>query len=149
VTDSAGGARRKRRRASRATGPPQVRGADMASPGVAGSAVHGTGVPPAAGATDGESGTTDGVAADGGAAGATGGAAGTGAGGGARPRRAPRKRADAGGDRGLRDLVGAGPSQVGPVGAARARDMNRPTAEELLEAEREVQVVRRNWRPPS
>jgi hypothetical protein len=142
VTEPTGGARRKRRRASRASGPPQVRGAGTEAPGVAGSAGHGTGGPAAAGAAGGG-------ATDGGAAGVTDGAAGTGAGAGTRPRRAPRKRADAGGDRGLRDLVGAGPSQVGPVGAARARDINRPTAEELLEAERDVQVVRRNWRPPS
>jgi hypothetical protein len=62
---------------------------------------------------------------------------------GARPRtgdRGPR-------DRGLRDLVGAGPSQVGVSGALRARDVNRPTDDDLAEAERTVQIVRRHWKP--
>jgi hypothetical protein len=60
-------------------------------------------------------------------------------------RRAPR---EAGGERGLRDLVGAGRSQVGVSGALRARDVNRPTAEDLAAAEDEVVIVRRNWKPP-
>jgi hypothetical protein len=47
----------------------------------------------------------------------------------------------------LRDLVGAGRSQVGVDGALRARDVNRPTDEELAEAERDVVIVRRNWKP--
>jgi hypothetical protein len=50
-------------------------------------------------------------------------------------------------DRGLRDLVGAGPSQLGVSRAMRGRDLDRPTDAELAEAEREVQIVRRNWRP--
>ena len=51
-------------------------------------------------------------------------------------------------ERGLRDLVGAGPSQLGPVRAMRARDANRPTAEDLTEAEQDVAIVRRHWKPP-
>jgi hypothetical protein len=47
----------------------------------------------------------------------------------------------------LRDLVGGAPSQVGVDGALRARDVNRPTADDLAEAERDVVVVRRHWRP--
>jgi hypothetical protein len=53
------------------------------------------------------------------------------------------------GERGLRDLVGAGHSQLGVSGALRGRDVNRPTEEDLAEAEREVQVVRRHWTPPA
>ena len=34
----------------------------------------------------------------------------------------------------LRGLVGAGPSQVGIVGALRARDVSRPTAEDVARA---------------
>jgi hypothetical protein len=50
-------------------------------------------------------------------------------------------------ERALRDLAGATPSQVGVQGALRARDVNRPTPADLAEAERDVQIVRRNWRP--
>ena len=50
-------------------------------------------------------------------------------------------------ERGLRELVGAGPSQLSPGRALRGRDVNRPTEDELAEAEREVVVVRRNWQP--
>jgi hypothetical protein len=62
----------------------------------------------------------------------------------ARKRRAPRESSV---DRGLRDLVGAGNSQLGVDGALRARDVNRPTAEELAQAERDVVIVRRHWKP--
>jgi hypothetical protein len=55
----------------------------------------------------------------------------------------------AGRDRGLRELVGAGPSQVGLSKALRARDVNRPTDEDLADAERELVIVRRNWKPRS
>jgi hypothetical protein len=51
-------------------------------------------------------------------------------------------------DRGLRDLVGAGPSQLGVSGALRARDVNRPSEDELAAAERDVAIVRRHWTPP-
>ena len=51
-------------------------------------------------------------------------------------------------ERGLRNLVGAGSSQLGVSGALRGRDVNRPTYEDLAEAEREVVIVRRNWKPP-
>lgn len=60
------------------------------------------------------------------------------------PRRVPR---DGGPDRGLRDLVGAGRSQVGVDGALRARDVNRPTEDDLAEAEAQLVIVRRNWKP--
>ena len=46
------------------------------------------------------------------------------------------------GDRGLRDLVGAGPSQLGVSGALRGRDVNRPTDADLAEAERDIVIVR-------
>jgi hypothetical protein len=32
--------------------------------------------------------------------------------------------------------------------ALRARDVNRPTAEDLAEAEQTIQLVRTSWRPP-
>jgi hypothetical protein len=60
-----------------------------------------------------------------------------------RKRRPPRD----GTERGLRDLVGAGRSQVGVSGALRARDVNRPTDDDMAEAEREIVIVRRNWKP--
>ena len=65
-----------------------------------------------------------------------------------------RRASDPGGtrdpaERGMRDLVGAGHSQVGVDGALRARDVNRPSAEDLAEAERTVTIVRRHWKPPS
>ena len=56
------------------------------------------------------------------------------------------RRADL--ERGLRGIVGAGPSQVGIVGAMRARDAARPTAEDLAAAERDVVIVRRHYVPP-
>jgi hypothetical protein len=49
----------------------------------------------------------------------------------------------------MRDLVGSGHSQLGVDGALRGRDVNRPTAEDLAEAERTVTIVRRNWKPPT
>jgi hypothetical protein len=51
-------------------------------------------------------------------------------------------------DRGMRALVGAGPSQLGVEGALRGRDVNRPTEADLAEAERDVVIVRRHWTPP-
>ena len=61
---------------------------------------------------------------------------------GKQPRR--RDRDSAGG---LRDLVGGGPSHLGVGGALRGRDVNRPTDEDLAEAEQHVVIVRRNWKP--
>lgn len=52
-------------------------------------------------------------------------------------------------ERGLRGLIGAGPSQVGVSGALRARDAARPTDDDLAAAERDVVVVRRHYTPPS
>lgn len=51
-------------------------------------------------------------------------------------------------DRGWRELAGSSPSQVGLNGALRAREVARPTAEDLAAAERSVVVVRRQWQPP-
>jgi hypothetical protein len=66
--------------------------------------------------------------------------------GGKRRKRTATAKGDA--ERSLRDLVGAGPSQVGVGGAMRARDVNRPTEQDLAEAERELVIVRRHWKPP-
>jgi hypothetical protein len=63
----------------------------------------------------------------------------------AKAARARRKGRPA--DGGLRDIVGAGHSQVGVSGALRARDVNRPTEADLAEAERDVVIVRRHWTP--
>jgi hypothetical protein len=41
---------------------------------------------------------------------------------------------------GLGGLVGAGPSKVGVDGAMRARDVARPSAQDLLEAERDLVI---------
>jgi hypothetical protein len=62
--------------------------------------------------------------------------------------RAQRGRRESGGehDRGLRELVGSGPSQVGVTRAMRARDLNRPTEDDLAEAA-DVVIVRRHWQP--
>jgi hypothetical protein len=49
----------------------------------------------------------------------------------------------------LRELVGAGSSQIGVEGALRGRDVNRPTDEDIDEAEQSLLIVRRNWKPPS
>jgi hypothetical protein len=63
------------------------------------------------------------------------------------PPPAKRRRADPS-ERGLRDLVGGGPSQLGPIRAMRARDANRPTEDDLAEAAEQVVIVRRHWKPP-
>jgi hypothetical protein len=65
-----------------------------------------------------------------------------------RPARAKRAGRDGGNERGLRDLIGAGRSQLGVDGALRGRDVNRPTDQDLADAERDVVIVRRNWKPP-
>lgn len=51
-------------------------------------------------------------------------------------------------ERGLRDLVGAGKSQLGVSGALRGRDVNRPSDEDIAEAEQSLVIVRRHWQPP-
>lgn len=63
------------------------------------------------------------------------------------PKSAARRAASAG-ERGLRGLVGAGPSQVGVEGALRVRDVNRPTDADIAEAEAGIVIVRRHWKPP-
>jgi hypothetical protein len=50
-------------------------------------------------------------------------------------------------ERGLRGLVGAGPSQLPITAALRARDASRPTAEEMAAAD-DLPLVRRNYVPP-
>jgi hypothetical protein len=50
-------------------------------------------------------------------------------------------------ERGLRGLVGAGPSQVSIGAAMRARDASRPTADDLAAAERDTDLVRRHYVP--
>jgi hypothetical protein len=61
------------------------------------------------------------------------------------PRRAKGPRDNT--ERSLRDLVGAGRSQLGVGGALRGRDVNRPTDDDLAEAEETLVIVRRNWQP--
>lgn len=67
-----------------------------------------------------------------------------------RPRPRPPRGSEHGAEveRGLRGLVGAGPSQVGVSGAMRARDAARPTPADAAAAQDKVVVVRRNYRPP-
>ena len=73
--------------------------------------------------------------------------AGTTAGAPAEAKRKPRtRRTDA--ERGLRGIVGAGPSQVGVLGAMRARDAARPTEEDLAAAERDMVIIRRHYVAP-
>ncbi len=50
-------------------------------------------------------------------------------------------------ERGMRELVGAGRSQLGVNGALRGRDVYRPTEADLAEAEETVVLVRRHWQP--
>jgi hypothetical protein len=50
-------------------------------------------------------------------------------------------------ERGLRGLVGAGPSQLSTSAAMRARDAAHPTDTDLAAAE-ELPLVRRNYVPP-
>jgi hypothetical protein len=50
-------------------------------------------------------------------------------------------------ERGLRGLVGAGPSQVSVAAAMRARDASRPTDEDIAAAEQDLVIVRRHYVP--
>ncbi|MGI8665351.1 MAG: hypothetical protein ACR2N4_04890 [Jatrophihabitans sp.] len=52
-------------------------------------------------------------------------------------------------DRGWRELAGSTPSQLGLSGALRARDVARPGPAELAAAERDLEIVRRQWQPPA
>jgi hypothetical protein len=122
---SPGRRRRRRRRATRAQGAPDVSASDAPAPVAA----------PTAPAPTQEAAPTQ----EGGRAGPV---VGT------QPRRRRTAR-DTTAERGLRDLVGAGRSQVGVSGALRARDVNRPTEQDLAEAEGELQIIRRNWKPPA
>ena len=58
-----------------------------------------------------------------------------------------RRRGAAELERAWREPAGDGTSQVGVDGALRARDVARPSEDELAEAERDVVVIRRHWRP--
>ena len=51
-------------------------------------------------------------------------------------------------ERAARGLVGAGRSQIRRDQAMRVRDIDRPSDEDLDEAEAQVRVVHRNWQPP-
>ena len=66
----------------------------------------------------------------------------------AKPDAAKRRARNDPTERGLRELVGAGSSQLGPVRAMRARDANRPTDADLAQAEEEIVLLRRHWKPP-
>jgi hypothetical protein len=61
-------------------------------------------------------------------------------------QRGPRQPREPG-EHGLADLIGGGRSQLGVSGALRGRDVNRPTDDDIAEAERDIVIVRRNWRP--
>ena len=50
-------------------------------------------------------------------------------------------------ERAARGLIGGGPSQISRAAAMRARDVDRPSAADLAEAEESVQIVHRNWKP--
>lgn len=52
-------------------------------------------------------------------------------------------------DHGLRGLEASRSTQVSPTAAMRAREYATPTAEDLAEAERDVQLVRRKYVPPT
>ncbi|MBA2414966.1 MAG: hypothetical protein H0V64_03570 [Geodermatophilaceae bacterium] len=51
-------------------------------------------------------------------------------------------------ERGLRGLVGAGPTQVDIRAAMRARDASRPRPADLAAAETDLVIIRRHWQPP-
>lgn len=52
-------------------------------------------------------------------------------------------------ERSARGLVGGGPSQVRRDQAMRVRDIDRPTAADLADAEASLRIVHRNWKPSS
>lgn len=64
-----------------------------------------------------------------------------------KPPRRPRPQRGDPNEHGLRDLVGAGRSQLGVSGALRGRDVNRPTEQDVAEAEESLVIVRRHWQP--
>lgn len=130
MTEASGSPRRRRRRARR-TGPAEP-SAGQPGTGADGSAAdQGSAAAPAAGRPDRS-------AASGGQAKPRRRAAGRGADG------IPSKDTD----RSWRELLGNAPSQVGVSGAMRARDVARPGPDELAAAERELAIVRRQWKPP-
>jgi hypothetical protein len=46
------------------------------------------------------------------------------------------------------DLAGTVRTGLSPSAALRARDLDRPTADDLARAEAELTIVRRHWTPP-
>lgn len=58
-----------------------------------------------------------------------------------RSRRRPARRGD--------DLAGSGRTALSPSAALRARDLDRPTDDDLARAEAELVLVRRHWTPPA
>jgi hypothetical protein len=62
------------------------------------------------------------------------------------PRRAGPPRTGGGDERAAASLTGGGPSQLGVDSSMRARDVSRPTSEDVTAAERLVQV---SYRPRS
>ena len=126
---------RVRRRFGRGSSPGGRAGTAGRVPGARAAGTAGTG----AGAA-GTAGAADAGAAETGTAGGAGGGPAT------PPEKVrPTRRPDL--ERGLRGIVGSGPSQVGVLGAMRARDAARPTAEDLAAAERDLVIVRRGWVP--
>jgi hypothetical protein len=166
MTEAQDSGRRRRRQGRRSTKPAgtgEGTGSDVAAAGDAGAEVAGSAVNSSVRAGDSESSAgTDrptsptGSASSASSASPAGPAAseqpGAKAGSGRRRSRQagePSRRAVRDAERGWRDLVGGGSSQLGVSGALRARDVARPDPAELAEAERTVQVVRRQWRPPA
>ncbi len=49
----------------------------------------------------------------------------------------------------MHEVVANGPSQIERPRAMRVRDVDRPSAEDFDEAEETLQIVRRNWKPPT
>lgn len=47
------------------------------------------------------------------------------------------------------DLAGGGRTSLSAEAAMRARDVDRPTDDDLARAETHLQVVRRHWTPPA
>ena len=68
---------------------------------------------------------------------------------GSRPQSSRPGRATPGewSERGLAGLIGSGPTRVGSAVAARIREVSRPTAADLAEAERTL-VLRRSTHKP-
>lgn len=64
-------------------------------------------------------------------------------------RRSDADRRRSGSERALRGLEGGRDTQISTTDAMRAREWATPTAEDLAEADRDLVLVRRNYRPPA